>query len=216
MDIYRVFDNDNDALLDKYIWNIVESDNNEIIGVTIYNNGDGISRKISLMSVKAELNEEGKWITTNEAKEAMNLLLSDLKPENKNRYAWAEVSGALEHILVDKMNIIPCDIDKAFNIMANKGKLVIPDKDGIHYSRTIGDEIEHKVIVGNVPKYLLKQNNDYQKIKKLIVKNIDDIESILAIRDNLKDDCIKEKINDIIEEYYPNFIEKSQDFNDNP
>ena len=93
---------------------------------------------------------------------------------------------------------------------------MIPDKDGIHYSRTIGDEIEHKVIVGNVPKYLLKQNNNYQKIKKLIVKNIDDIESILAIRDNLKDDCIKEKINDIIEEYYPNFIEKSQDFNDNP
>lgn len=214
-DIYRVFDHDEEALLDKYIWNLVENDNNEIIGVTIYNNGDKISRKISLMSVKAELNEENKWITTKEAKEAMNLLLEDLKPENKNKYAWAEVSGALEHILVDKMNLIPYSIDNAFNIMANKGKLVVPDKDNIHYSRKIGDEIEHKVIIGNVPKYLQKQNDNYKKIKKIIIKNIDDVESIIAIRDNLKDECIKEKITEIINEYYPD-IEKNNDFNDNP
>ena len=65
----------------------------------------------------------------------------------KDRKAWAEVSGAMEHIYINKQGAIPIPATIAHEIMKGKPFLKIHD-DGYHYDRMIAGEVHTKILVG--------------------------------------------------------------------
>lgn len=66
----------------------------------------------------------------------------------KDRRAWAEVSGAMEHIYINKNGAIPIPATIAQKIMKDKLFIKIHD-DGYHYDRMIAGEVHTKILVGN-------------------------------------------------------------------
>ena len=64
----------------------------------------------------------------------------------RDRQAWAEVSGAMEHIYL-KRGAIPVPADVAKEIMKDKEFVKIHD-DNLHYDRQIGGEDHTKIMVG--------------------------------------------------------------------
>jgi cell division protein FtsL len=81
---------------------------------------------------------------TQQGKDDLKKTWSD---DNKQKRAWGEVSGAVEHIKKTKLGtpVVP-------NHMAAKltGKPIIAHHpDGAHYTRTIGGHAHTKVIVGH-------------------------------------------------------------------
>lgn len=65
-----------------------------------------------------------------------------------NRQAWAEVSDAMEHILIKKLGGIPVPNTVAELIMRGK-KFTDLNPDGYHYTREIGGESHEKILVAN-------------------------------------------------------------------
>lgn len=66
------------------------------------------------------------------------------------RKSWIEVSGAMEHIYVNKKGGTPIPDDLAVELMTLLGKKVTPTGDGYHYTRALANgEDETKVIVGD-------------------------------------------------------------------
>ena len=74
------------------------------------------------------------------------ILQEDIK--FKDRKAWAEVSGAMEHIYINKNGAIPVPATIAQEIMKDKQFIKIHD-DGYHYDHMIAGEIHTKILVGN-------------------------------------------------------------------
>ena len=91
------------------------------------------------------LNREGKRDMFEMMKDDMNEL---------GRKVWAEISGPIEHIYVDKLHmpVIPADV--AQMILKDK-KFEKIDDDGFHYWRKIGGELKRKIMVGVYDRSLL-------------------------------------------------------------
>ena len=67
--------------------------------------------------------------------------------EQTGRKVWAEVSDAIEHIYVDKMNAPAIPAEVAQKILKDK-KFDKIDNDGFHYWRNIGGESKRKLMIG--------------------------------------------------------------------
>ena len=92
-----------------------------------------------LIAAGTDGSQEGKqWL--------YKILQEDIK--FKDRKAWAEVSGAMEHIYINKNGAIPVPATIAQEIMKDKPFVKIHD-DGYHYDRLIAGEIHTKILVGN-------------------------------------------------------------------
>ena len=68
----------------------------------------------------------------------------------KDREAWIEVSGKMEHIY-KKRNGNPIPAEIAQRLLANKQFIKIHD-DGYHYDRIIGGNVVTKIMFGNYTK----------------------------------------------------------------
>ena len=66
----------------------------------------------------------------------------------KNRCAWSEVSEAMEHIML-KNGAMPIPSTVAQKLLKDK-EFVSLDKDGYHYTRSIGGAFVTKLCVGNI------------------------------------------------------------------
>ena len=85
---------------------------------------------------------------TKEGKDELYKMISD-DIRLKDRNAWAECSGKIEHIYVDKLGATPIPAEIAKMIMHDKKFLEIKP-DGYHYVRLIGGEPHEKIMVGNL------------------------------------------------------------------
>ena len=92
-----------------------------------------------------DMTDEGK-------REMIKLMKADL--DQSGRMFWAEVSGAVEHIYVDKLHCTMVPAELAKKLLSDK-KFDKIDPDGYHYSRNIAGEQFKKVIV-TTPELLKK------------------------------------------------------------
>lgn len=119
---------------DTDFWKICTK-NSRPVAVCVYSFKRG-GRKLVFAASSGD--EEGKqWL--------YKILDDDIK--FKDRTAWAEVSGAMEHIMVNKKGAVPIPADIAQQIMKDKKFLKIHD-DGVHYDRLIGGNVHTKIMVG--------------------------------------------------------------------
>lgn len=131
--------NPEELLNDKYFWKLVRK-NNKIVAVTIYKGGYS-SRKIALGG--SDGTPEGKQALFNMCREDASRI---------ERGAWAEVSGAMEHIYIFKYGATPIPAELSVKILNDLGKEVKSiSKDGYHYTRRIGNRDYEKIMMGNVP-----------------------------------------------------------------
>lgn len=72
----------------------------------------------------------------------------------KNQRTYAEVSGKIEHISINKFNATKIPNKFAELIL---GKEVHPDEDGFHYTRDINGVTTKKVLIGRIDDDLLKK-----------------------------------------------------------
>ena len=87
---------------------------------------------------------------TPEGKKALYTIIKD-DLRLIDRKAWAEVSGAMEHIYIDKHGAIPIPAEVAQQLLEDKPFIKIHD-DGFHYDRYIDGEVHTKIMVGIIPK----------------------------------------------------------------
>lgn len=88
----------------------------------------------------------GSCLMTREGKYDMyRIMKSDM--DETGRRVWAEVSGKIEHIYIDKLNVPIIPAETAQHILNDK-KFEKIDDDGYHYWRKIGDELKRKVMIG--------------------------------------------------------------------
>lgn len=129
-----------DLVHDSDLWKLCTK-SGRLVAAAIYNFKRG-GRK--LMYVATSGDEEGKtWL--------YKILSDDIK--FKDRSAWMEVSGKMEHIMT-KRGAIPVPAEIAQQVMKDKQFLSIND-DGYHYTRLIGGEPHEKIMFG-YPKDLNK------------------------------------------------------------
>ena len=121
----------------EIMWKMVRR-NNKIVSVVMYKTTGG--RKVVLAG--SDGTPEGK-------KGLYDTLAEDIKLQDRN--TWAEVSGAMEHIYINKLGGIPIPNDKAEKVLKQLGKEINKLEDGYHYTRIIGDSEHTKIMVGNLP-----------------------------------------------------------------
>lgn len=122
-----------DLVNDSDLWKLCTK-SGRLVAVAIYNFKRG-GRK--LMYVATSGDEEGKtWL--------YKILSDDIK--FKDRSAWMEVSGKMEHIMA-KQGAIPVPAEIAQRVMKDKQFISISD-DGYHYTRLIGGEPHEKIMFG--------------------------------------------------------------------
>jgi hypothetical protein len=84
---------------------------------------------------------------TEDGKNALYQLIKD-DMRLKDRKAWIEASGAVEHIYKKYGEATPIPAEIAQQIMKDKEFIKI-NKDGYHYTRLIGGEPHEKIMLGN-------------------------------------------------------------------
>lgn len=101
-----------------------------------------------------------------EGKEALYQMIAD-DMRLKDRNAWIECSGAVEHIYKKYGNATPIPAEIAQKILHDKPFIKIND-DGYHYTRKIGGEEHEKIMMGNIAgdKKLQDTINKYNKEEK--------------------------------------------------
>ena len=83
-----------------------------------------------------------------------------------DRKAWGQVSQAVQHILITKLNAVPIPNAIAKMVLKDAGKQVTKlNPDGYHYTRMIGGVPKYKFMVGNLP------DNYKQKVKQYLENN---------------------------------------------
>lgn len=131
-------DSDEEILRPEYLWKLVKR--GDTITAAILYRGNLQDRKMTLVGT----------IGTPEAKRDLYMILSeDIKQLDRN--AWGEVSGALEHIYIDKLGGTPRDNAIADKVLAKLGKTVTKHIGDTKYTRRIGNTEYEKTLVGNVP-----------------------------------------------------------------
>ena len=70
----------------------------------------------------------------------------------KNRQFWAEVSGALEYIYLNKFKAPILDVNKVKSLL--KDKTFEETFDDGHYTRQIGSSFHKKIGVGQGPNFI--------------------------------------------------------------
>lgn len=109
-----------------------------------------------LMYATAELDQSTGKATEDGKKALYAIIKEDLNapgPQGaKNRQFWAEVSGALEHIYLNKFNAPILDTNKIQSLLKDKTFEEI-FADG-HYTRQIGKSFHKKIGVGQGPDFL--------------------------------------------------------------
>jgi hypothetical protein len=158
-----------DLCKDKYIWELVLDDNEHILAGILYKGTDEPGkedRKYSLMA--ARMPKDPSLRVTPEAKEALLFLLKN-DIENEDRHAWGEISGAVEHLYLDKMKGQALDVEDAQIIMGFKDKTVTPTDDGKHFVREIGfgkhEKTMSKVLVGHISLESTKQLKTFKEME---------------------------------------------------
>lgn len=145
-------DSIDDLINDSDFWKL-NFINGSLKAVCIYTFKRG-GRK--LMYATAELDPStGK--ATEEGKKALYAIIQeDLNapgPQGaKNRQFWAEVSGALEHIYLNKFKAPILDVNKVKSLL--KDKTFEETFDDGHYTRQIGSSFHKKIGVGQGPNFL--------------------------------------------------------------
>lgn len=87
--------------------------------------------------------------TTDGKRDLIKIMKEDL--DIKDRGAWVEVSGAPEHIYLDKLGGVPIPNVLAKEILEADDKKVLElNSDGYHYTRNIGGKPYEKIMVGNI------------------------------------------------------------------
>lgn len=88
----------------------------------------------------------GSCLMTKDGKQDMLKIMRDDMIEF-GRKVWAEVSGPIEHIYLDKMHapVIPADVAQ---LILHDKKFEKIDPDGFHYWRNIGGELKRKIMIG--------------------------------------------------------------------
>ena len=125
-------DNKQDLIDKTYLAKCVRRGGN-IIAVTLYKDQRG--RK--MFAAGSNGTRDGKL-------ELMKLLQDDISL----RRSWAEVSGALEHITINKLGGIPIPNSFAEELT---GKTILSyNPDGFHYTRMIGQKPVEKILIGNI------------------------------------------------------------------
>lgn len=127
---------------DNIYWKLVKRDG-KIVAASLYKI-QGDNRK--LMVCGSDGSKQGK-------DELKKILLDDVTLTARG--AYAEVSEAIEHIMVDKYNCkkVPVDVaEKVLAALPNPKKILDKKEDGYHYDRKIGNDVYTKIMVGNVPK----------------------------------------------------------------
>ena len=144
----KSLDQDEEILRPEYIWKLVKR-NNDITAVALYK-GNMQDRKLVLIGRDADLDPQAK-------EDLYSLIQEDIR--RTERYVWGEVSGALEHIFVDKFKANTVTTKDSYSINKKLGKNIEPI-DNYHYNRKIGNDTITKRIVGNVPKKYLDDDVD--------------------------------------------------------
>ena len=128
--------NDPDQLvLDSDMWKLVTR-GSKVVAVAIYSMKRGGRKMIACGS---DGTPEGK-------KDLYKILQEDIKMVD--RKMWAEVSGAMEHIYINKQGARPVPAEVAQILMKDKNFIKIHD-DGFHYDRLIAGEVHTKILIGN-------------------------------------------------------------------
>lgn len=89
--------------------------------------------------------------TTTGKKGLMMIKADDVKMKR----SYAEVSGAMEHIMVNKMGSKKLTAEEAMIVLG--GKDITPSADGYHYTRLINGVAHEKIMVGHVDQALLQK-----------------------------------------------------------
>lgn len=127
--------------------------NNRIVACTLYKQLGDKSRK--LIAGGCDGTVEGKKAFYDMCKEDVSQVRRD---------SWAEVSGAMEHIFLDKLNAVPIPNTTSKKILHDlKHDVLSLDPDGYHYTRNIGGKPYKKILMGNVPeKYRMDFDDDWE------------------------------------------------------
>lgn len=165
-------DDKTELLDDECFWKLVRK-NNRIVAVAIYKTKQG-GRKI--VAGGADGSPEGKQAFYDMCREEVKRV---------ERGAWAEVSGAMEHIYLFKLNAVPIPIDIAAKILKDKGKEILSvGKDGFHYTRKIGGKPYEKIMFGNVPEryrntkdWESESDNYRQQFKNYVTDHPEEVEA---------------------------------------
>lgn len=142
-----------EELLGKtYYWKLVRK-GGKIVACCIYKAKPGEGRKLSLCA--SDGTQQGK-------QEMLGMLRTNMQLDRPNtQSAWAEVSEAIEHYIIDKWGVTPIPADVAVTILQNIGKgddIVNVNADGYHYTRLIDGEPLEKVLVGYPPENLKQKS----------------------------------------------------------
>lgn len=138
------FLNKEELLNDSFMWKLVRKDGN-IVACVIYKQKHPSTRKT--VSIGNDGSDVGK-------QSVLKVLLEDIKMKR----SYAEVSEAVEHILVNKHGAEKIPNKYASQIL-NKHILSL-DEDGYHYQRYIGGEKKTKVLIGNVEEIIGTMKNN--------------------------------------------------------
>ena len=142
-----------DLLNPHYMWKMVTK-NGKVVAVNVYKHGgkQGTARKGICGASNGTV--EGK-------KALYKMWAEDIAQADRN--AYIELSGAPEHIQIDKLGATPIPFDIAKLVLEYNGHNdAIPSDDGYHYTRDIHGTPKTKVMVGNVPEYMYK-SKDFEK-----------------------------------------------------
>lgn len=130
-----------DLVKQSSLWKLVRR-NGKIVAARIYSDKRGGRKAIASGT---DGSPEGK-------KGLYDIIKEDINFSDRN--AWAEVSGAIEHIY-KKYGAIPIPNTEAQKILGPNKKIVELNPDGYHYKRAIGTDniIKEKVLVGFPPEF---------------------------------------------------------------
>lgn len=124
-----------DLIASTDIWKLVRR-NGKIVACSLYSTKRGGRKTIGGCSDGSDTGKQGLY----------DIMKEDIK--QLDRSAWAEVSGAIEHKMLQF---------GAIKILAKDAQKIIPDKpflsinfDGYHYTRLIGGTPHEKIMLGNV------------------------------------------------------------------
>lgn len=123
-----------DLIRKSSLWKLVTRPHKGIVAVAVYTSKNGGRKLIA--------------VATNGTREGKDALFSIIKEDIKmmdQRQAWAEVSGAMEH-LYNKFGGVVVPSKYVQDILRDK-EIIDPEEDG-HYSREIMGEKHRKIIYG--------------------------------------------------------------------
>lgn len=129
-----------DLLKSNNMWKLVRRNNDKIVAVAIYKTTQGGRKLVA----------GGSDGTTQGKHDFYEICREDVKMPDRG--TWAEVSGALEGILLFQNKGIPIPNIVVQQIIKSMHQPPIKcDPDGFHYTRLIYGEPCEKIMMGNVP-----------------------------------------------------------------